>query len=152
MARNFNDSKGRPIVAVTGMGLVTSLGWGKAASWAQLRAGQSGIKRISRFPTEGLRTVIAGTVAHPDGQPRSAPELTLAMASAAADEALLEAGLKDANEFPGPMFVATPPAELEWPQRKTLNEYAGGDGLQGYDRLLSAARTGAFKQMFDKII
>ncbi len=149
MASRFKDSKGRPIVAVTGMGLVTSLGWGKAASWAQLISGQSGIKRITRFPTEGLRTVIAGTVTHPDGQPRSAPELTLAMASAAAEEALLESQLKDANEFPGPIFVATPPAELEWPQRKALYENNSDQSLQGYDRLLAAARTGAFKQMFE---
>ncbi len=45
------DKAGRPIIAVTGMGVVTSLGVGKADNWAKLSAGVSGIRRISRFPT-----------------------------------------------------------------------------------------------------
>ncbi len=150
MARNFKDSQGRTVVAVTGTGLVSSLGWGKAANWAQLKAGQSGIKTITRFPTDGLRTTIAGTVTRAGGQPpSSAPELTLEMAQSAANEALLEAGLTEANGFPGPLFVATPPAELEWPQRKALYEHPCAQDLTGYDRLLAAARSGAFKQMFE---
>ena len=59
---DHRDSKGRPLVAVTGMGLVTSLGQGKAENWARLTAGESGIHTITRFPTHGLRTTIAGTV------------------------------------------------------------------------------------------
>lgn len=149
MTQNFKDSKGRPIVAVTGMGLVTSLGWGKSASWDELVQGRSGIRMISRFPTEGLRTMFGGAVAHPGQQPDSCPELTFEMARFAAGEALGEAGLAEAKDFPGPLFVATPPAELEWPQRKLLNEHPGGEGLQGYDRLLAAARSGAFKSMFE---
>ena len=57
-----NDRHGRPIVVVTGMGVVTSLGTGKTDNWQKLTAGQSGIHAITRFPTEGLRTRIAGTV------------------------------------------------------------------------------------------
>ena len=49
-------------VAVTGVGVVTSLGIGIADNWRKLTAGQSGIRRISRFPTDALRTTIAGTV------------------------------------------------------------------------------------------
>jgi 3-oxoacyl-[acyl-carrier-protein] synthase II len=149
MGKNLKDAQGRAVVAVTGMGLVSSLGWGKAANWAQLTLGRSGIKRITRFPTDGLRTTIAGTVTRAEGQPGSAPELTFAMARSAADEALLQAGLAEVPSFPGPLFVATPPAELEWPQRKALYEHPGGEGLEGYDRLLAAARTGAFKSMFE---
>ena len=130
------------------MGLVTSLGWGKAQSWAALMAGRSGISRITRFPIDGLRTTIAGTVTHPEGYPGSAPALTMAMAKAVADEALLEAGLTEQRDFPGLLFLATPPAELEWPQRKALFEHQGASG-SGYDRLLAAARTGAFKQLFE---
>ena len=47
------DSAGRPIVVVTGMGVVTSLGAGKTENWKKLTAGQSGIRNITRFPTEG---------------------------------------------------------------------------------------------------
>ena len=63
MAVRNKDRKGRPIVVVTGTGLVTSLGWGKSENWKALTAGRSGIERISRFPTDGLRTTFAGTVA-----------------------------------------------------------------------------------------
>lgn len=149
MASRFMDNQGRPVVVVTGMGLVTSLGWNKAATWEALTAGRSGISRITRFPTEGLRTTIAGTVAHPDGYPGSAPALTIAMAKAVADEALKEAGLVEQWGFPGLLFVATPPAELEWPQRKLLYERDPHSALVGYDRLLAAARTGAFKPLFE---
>jgi 3-oxoacyl-(acyl-carrier-protein) synthase len=49
-------------VVVTGMGVITSLGAGKADNWAKLVDGKSGIRRISRFSNEGLKTKIAGTV------------------------------------------------------------------------------------------
>ena len=56
------DHLGRPIVVVTGMGVLTSLGQGQADNWAALTGGVSGIRRITRFPIDGLRTTIAGTV------------------------------------------------------------------------------------------
>ena len=62
MAAVTRDKLGRPVVAVTGIGVVTSLGIGKSDNWTKLTAGVSGIKRITRFPVEGLRTTIAGTV------------------------------------------------------------------------------------------
>ena len=49
------DSAGRPIVVVTGIGVVTSLGAGKDENWKNLTAGQSGIKNITRFATDGLK-------------------------------------------------------------------------------------------------
>ena len=147
MAHEFNDAKGRPIVAVTGMGLVTSLGRGKADNWAALAAGRSGIRRITRFPTEGMRTTIAGCVDFMDVEPFSAPALTMAMAEAAAQEALAQSGFKD-TAVPGPLYVATPPAELEWPQRKALFERPTSADVSGYPKLLAAARSGAFRDMF----
>ena len=56
------DKFGRPIVVVTGMGVVTSLGAGKTDNWAKLSGGESGIRTISRFPIESLKTTMAGTV------------------------------------------------------------------------------------------
>ena len=53
---------GRPIVVVTGLGVVTSLGAGKTDNWNKLTAGKSGIKTITRFPTDGLKTRFAGTI------------------------------------------------------------------------------------------
>ena len=82
------DSKGRPRIVVTGMGLVTSLGWGKSENWRRLVAGQSGITHITRFPTDGLRTTIAGTIATPVGTAYSAYTHSLRIAESAADEAI----------------------------------------------------------------
>ena len=49
------DKFGRPIVVVTGMGVVTSLGAGKADNWRKLTAGESGIRTVTRFPIDGLK-------------------------------------------------------------------------------------------------
>ncbi len=38
-----SDKFGRPVVVVTGMGVVTSLGAGKEDNWRRLTAGESGI-------------------------------------------------------------------------------------------------------------
>ena len=56
------DKMGRPMVVVTGLGVVTSLGAGKSDNWTKLAGGESGIRAITRFPTEGLKTRIAGTI------------------------------------------------------------------------------------------
>ena len=60
------DHLGRPVVAVTGIGLVTPLGFGVAESWSGLLAGRSGIRPITRFPLEHLKTTIAGYLDLPE--------------------------------------------------------------------------------------
>ena len=55
------STSGKPI-AVTGIGILTSLGEGKAENWRRLSAGESGIHRLTRFPNESLRTTIGGSV------------------------------------------------------------------------------------------
>jgi 3-oxoacyl-[acyl-carrier-protein] synthase II len=49
-------------VAITGVGLVSSVGIGTDASWNALCAGRSGINRISRFDPEKFASQIAGEV------------------------------------------------------------------------------------------
>ena len=141
------DSKGRPRIVVTGMGLVTSLGWGKSENWRRLVAGQSGITHITRFPTDGLRTTIAGTIATPVGTAYSAYTHSLRIAESAADEAIQQAGIGTPGKFPGPLVVATPPSELEWPQLSRLYAHAEPTAGTGYRRLLAAARTRAFDEL-----
>jgi 3-oxoacyl-[acyl-carrier-protein] synthase II len=134
------DKMGRPIVVVTGLGVVTSLGAGKTDNWAKLTAGESGIRAITRFPTDGLRTRIAGTV---DFLPpsNSCADLTESFAGLAAEEAIAESGIGTAGDFPGPLFVAVPPIELEWPQRIEIAAKSGANDRVNYSDLLRACST-----------
>jgi 3-oxoacyl-[acyl-carrier-protein] synthase II len=138
------DHAGRPLVAITGMGVVTCLGVGADDNWSRLTAGQSGIRPIRRFPTDGLRTTIAGTIDDLGGEPYSAGDLSTASARLAAGEAIAQAGLGSRGAFPGRLIVATPPSELEWPHLRTLHAAADSRAGRGYARLLAAARSGAF--------
>lgn len=147
----LRDKQGRPLVAVTGMGTVTSLGQGKEDTWAALTAGKSGIRRISRFPTEGLRTTIAGTIDSVAVEPFCAPMLSERLAMLAAEEAIGQAGLSS-DDFPGALFIAVPPVEMEWPQREALAKASGETGEVTYKDLLRAASTGQFKPWHDLFI
>ncbi len=51
---------GIPSVAVTGVGMITPLGPDAASTWKGMREARSGIRRITRFDTEGLATRIGG--------------------------------------------------------------------------------------------
>jgi 3-oxoacyl-[acyl-carrier-protein] synthase II len=123
MSGAMDDHLGRHAVAVTGIGLVTPLGFGVATNWAALIAGRSGIRRITRFPTAHLKTTIAGQVDLPEDTARATPlcsaERVERMGAIAAEEALAVAGL-GGDRFPGPLFLGMPPVEVEWPQRFAL--------------------------------
>ncbi len=149
MSAPVRDAQGRPLVAVTGMGVVTSLGQGQADNWAALTAGRSGIHRIGRFPTQGLRTTIAGTVDTVPVEPFVAPMLSERLAELAAEEAIGQAAIGAKGDFPGALFIAVPPVEMEWPQRQALAEASGQDGDVTYKDLLAAAESGRFKPWHD---
>jgi 3-oxoacyl-[acyl-carrier-protein] synthase II len=147
---NMRDKSGRPIVVVTGSGLVTSLGAGKDDNWKRLTAGESGIRAITRFGTEGLKTRIAGTVdfvACP-----SAPDLCERLAEIAIEEAIAEAAIGSRKRFPGPLFVAVAPNEIEWPQREALAQASGANDAVGYDDLLRAAASGGYRSFHERFI
>jgi 3-oxoacyl-[acyl-carrier-protein] synthase II len=139
------EQSGRPIIVVTGMGVVTSLGAGKDDNWRKLKSGESGIRTISRFGTEGLKTRIAGTIDFVPVEPLCAPELTSKIAHMAAEEAIDQAGIGARGDFPGPLFLALPPVEIEWPQRKVLAQASGANDRAGYDVLIRMVNTGRYK-------
>ncbi len=148
MKSELLDEKGRPVVVVTGIGVVTPLGRGKDENWKALTSGTSGITQITRFSTEGLSTKIAGTVDFIDIAPLSGQGLALALAIESATEAIAQAEIGTKGSFPGPLFLATPPAELEWEQRKALYTCDHGISETGYAHMLAAARTGQFSEMY----
>lgn len=139
----YHDNKGRPIVVVTGMGIVTSLGRGREDNWKALTSGTSGIHEITRFPTDGLRTTIGGTVEFVDVEPFfCAPGLSETLADMAVSEAIEQAVVGSRGDFPGPLFIAVPPVEMEWPQREELARSMDPAGPVDYGTLLAAARKG----------
>ncbi len=101
-------------VVVTGLGLLTPLGWGVEHSWKGILEGRSGIGPITSFDTEGYGCTIAGEIPSVDGRGGGAPGQAgvfdaeqvmsakdrkrvddfIVYAIAAADEALADAGWK----------------------------------------------------------
>jgi len=126
------------------MGVVTALGAGKTDNWKRLTAGQSGIRTITRFATDGMRTRIAGTIDFVPVEPFSAPALAERMAEMVIEEAVSEASIGTRDAFPGPLFLAVAPVEVEWPHRQALAEASGANGAVSYDDLIRAAATGRF--------
>ncbi|OYX14605.1 MAG: beta-ketoacyl-ACP synthase II [Rhizobiales bacterium 32-66-8] len=151
MAQAHTDKFGRPVVVVTGIGLITSLGQGKADNWRRLTAGESGIHTITRFPIEGMRTTIAGTVDFLFEGRVPAPDLSQRLATLAAEEAIAESGIGTKGAFPGPLFAAVPPVELEWPEKRQLAEAAENRPLV-YHNLLDAAATGKFAAWHERFL
>jgi 3-oxoacyl-[acyl-carrier-protein] synthase II len=148
----MRDRNGQPTVVVTGMGIITSLGAGKEDNWAKLVTGASGIHRISRFPNGGLKTTIAGTVDFVPVEPFCSTELGERMAILAVDEAIAQAGIGGKGDFPGPLFLAVAPVELEWPHRDTLAAASGANDKVGYDSLLRASATGRFHAIHERCL
>ena len=146
------DHLGRPIVVVTGMGVLTSLGQGQADNWAALTGGVSGIRRITRFPIDGLRTTIAGTVDFVTVAESSAPALSERLADLVIEEAIAEAGIGRIGDFPGPLFLALPPVEMEWPQRFALAVASGANDSVSYDDLLRVAGSGRFEPYYRRFL
>ncbi|MGA2290969.1 beta-ketoacyl-ACP synthase [Bradyrhizobium sp.] len=137
------DKSGRPIVVVTGMGVVTSLGAGKTDNWTKLTAGESGIRTITRFPTDGLKTTMAGTIDFVPVEPFSSTDLSERLADIVAEEAIAQAAIGGKGDFPGPLFLAVAPVEVEWPQRREIGRAAGGSDVD-YDALLRVSGGGRF--------
>ncbi|HKC33905.1 MAG TPA: beta-ketoacyl-ACP synthase [Xanthobacteraceae bacterium] len=149
---SYRDKSGRPVVVVTGMGVVTSLGAGKTDNWEKLTAGESGIRAIKRFSTEGLRTRIAGTVDFVPVDPLTSPALAGRLADMAAEEAIAQSGVGSKGHFPGPLFLAVAPVEVEWPQRQELAKASGANEAVTYTDLIRAASSGKFRHFHERFM
>ena len=149
----LRDQQGRPLVAVTGMGVVTSLGQGKDDNWAALTAGRSGIRAHQPLPHRRPAHPHRGhgrlrrrrALLRADARPSASPTL-------AAEEAIGAVRPRRKGDFPGALFIAVPPVEMEWPQREALAAASGQDGDVTYADLLAAAATGRFEPWHDLFI
>ena len=146
------DHLGRPVVVVTGTGLITSLGQGKDANWKALTSGVSGIHRITRFPIAGMKTTMAGTIDFLQIDEPSAPAMSERLAELVIEEAIAESGIGQPGDFPGPLFLALPPVEMEWPQRLALAAESGANENVTYDDLLRAAGTGDHRRYYERFL
>jgi 3-oxoacyl-[acyl-carrier-protein] synthase II len=129
------DKFGRPVVVVTGMGIVTSLGAGKTDNWTRLTAGESGIRTLTRFPIDGLKSTMAGTVDFVTVDPFSSTGLSERLAEIATEEAIEQSAIGSKGNFPGPLFLAVAPVETEWPQRMEVSRDIPKTGFDNFDLL-----------------
>jgi len=144
----MDPMRGRPCtVVITGAGLVTSLGIGKADNWQALVNGRSGVRRIRRFSTAGLKVGIAASVDAVTAERPTATNLCHTFATHAIEEALAEAAIGPRGRFPGPLYLAVPPLELDWSQWIRLAQATGRGEKLEYDDLLRAAAAGAFSDL-----
>ncbi len=130
------SAKGNGPIAITGFGMVSSLGQGKEENWRRLSAGESGVRRISRFPIDNLKTTIGASVDFLDVKPNGS-NLSLEMARLATYEALAESGIAEPGSFPGELFLAAPPIDMDWQLRFEL---AGPRKITDYKGLTEVAR------------
>ena len=133
------------------MGVVTSLGAGKEDNWARLTAGESGIRTVTRFPVDGLKSTMAGTVDFVSVDPVTSTGLTEQLAKMATEEALGQAAIGGKADFPGPLFLAVAPVEVEWPQRLALGRATGKTEF-GYDDVLRISGGGKFGEFHHRFM
>ncbi|MBT8049000.1 MAG: beta-ketoacyl-ACP synthase [Xanthomonadales bacterium] len=148
MSHATRDHLGRPVVVVTGIGIVTSLGEGKQDNWRNLVAGISGVRQIDRFSTEGLRTQIAGLIDWQGDGPYCSPVHSLTLARKSASEAIAQSKIGSQGSFPGPLFLAISPAETKWDQRMDVYKSDNSDNSTGYERLIRNASQGDFHHYY----
>jgi len=73
------------------------------------------------------------------GQPDCTAALSEQLADLAAEEAIAQSGIGKAGDFPGPLFLAVPPIEMEWPHRLAVGARSGSNDTVTYSDLLRAS-------------
>jgi 3-oxoacyl-[acyl-carrier-protein] synthase II len=99
-----------------------------------------------------LKTRFAGTVDFVPAEPLSSPELSERLADLAVDEAVAESGIGHRGDFPGPLFIAVPPIEIEWEQRRQVAAASGANANVSYTDLVRTAASGKFHPFHERFM
>ena len=94
---------------------------------------------------------MAGTVDFVTVEPFSSTGLTERLADIAAEEALEQAGIGSKGNFPGPLFLAVAPVEVEWPQRLEAGRAIGKSEFD-YNDLLRISGGGKFAEFHHRFM
>jgi 3-oxoacyl-[acyl-carrier-protein] synthase II len=86
---------------------------------------------------------MAGAIDFVPVEPFTSVGLSERLAHLAVEEAIAQSSIGSKGDFPGPLFLAVPPVELEWPQREELGR-AVGSAAFSYEDLLRASGNGKF--------
>lgn len=78
------------------------------------------------------------------------PDLSFALAEIAAEEAIEQAAVREDGAFPGPLFIAVPPVEVDWSSREKLSADLPADAPVTYRALLESSfgRRPEFQRLF----
>jgi len=85
-------------------------------------------------------------------EPFCSTELGERMAEQVIEEALAQSGIGSKGNFPGPLFLAVAPVEIEWPHREAFAAAAGANGPLAYDDLLRATASGQFRDVHERCL
>jgi 3-oxoacyl-[acyl-carrier-protein] synthase II len=83
--------------------------------------------------------------------PFCAPALCERLGEMVIEEAVGESGVGSPGDFPGPLFLAVAPIEIEWQQREAVARASGANGTVTYDDLIRAAASGQFRGYFQRV-
>jgi 3-oxoacyl-[acyl-carrier-protein] synthase II len=117
--------------------------WASSRRWAPARP-------TTRFATDGLRTTIAGAVDHVYEEGMVSAELSQKLALMAGTEAIAESSIGAKGDFPGPLFLAFPPIEIEWSQRFALAAASGANEKIEYSDLVRVAGDPQFHPFYEE--
>src|SRR5467141_5886 len=84
--------------------------------------------------------------------PRSRCRRLKRLAEILIEEAIAQSGLGSRGHFPGPLFLAVAPVEIEWPQREVLANGSGANQAVSYDDLLRAAASGRYRPYHERFL
>jgi 3-oxoacyl-[acyl-carrier-protein] synthase II len=89
---------------------------------------------------------MAGTVDFIPLEHFTSTDLSERLGQLVAEEAIAQASIGTKADFPGPLFLAVAPVEVEWPQRQELGRAIGRESEVNYDAMLRVSGGGRFMQ------